>query len=484
MHLLDIENHTRRAFLRRASHLALAGVATPMAMNLAALGEAAAFEATDYKALVCVFLYGGNDYANTVVAFDEARHARYAQLRGGATGTSLVVPRSSLGPTELRPTTALPGGAKYALPPEMTDMARLFNSGRMAVQLNVGPLVQPLTRQQYNARVLPQPPKLFSHNDQQSVWQAQGGEGSTQGWGGNLGDLALSANSNAMFTCMSVSGNAVFLSGQNALQFQCSKAGAVAFESLRGNEWGQFLYEPAMREAFSQLIQSPQSHVLGEAYNQITRRSLAAEAQLTGALSGVTLSTPFPADNPLADQLKMVARLIGGRASLGAKRQVFMVSLDGFDVHDTMAVRQPALLKKLSGALGAFDAALQELGMTDRVTAFTASDFGRTLSLNGDGTDHGWGSHHFVMGGGVRGQAFYGAVPPLSIGNTDAPDDQWHVGQGRLLPSTSVDQYAATLARWFGVADTELHAVLPNLRHFGDRAGRPDYPVNLGFMKP
>jgi len=482
MHLLDYDNHTRRAFLRRASQLALAGVAAPMALNLAALGEAAAFEASDYKALVCVFLYGGNDYANTVVTYDEVRHARYAQLRGGATGQSLVIPRASLAPNELKPTVALAGGAQYALAPEMTDLARIFNDGRMAVQLNVGPLIQPLTRRQYEARALPQPPKLFSHNDQQSVWQAQGAEGSTQGWGGNIGDLALSSNGNAMFTCISVSGNAVFLSGRNALQFQCSKAGAVAFDPVRGNDWGHFLYMPAMRDAFSQLIQSPQRHVLAEEYNRITRRSLTAESQITGALAGINLSTPFPANNSLADQLRIVARLIGGRASLGAKRQVFMVSLEGFDVHDTMAVRQPALLRKLSGALGAFDAALQELGVSDKVTTFTASDFGRTLTLNGDGTDHGWGGHQFVMGGSVRGKAFYGAVPPLSTGNSDAPEDQWHVGQGRLLPSTSVDQFAATLARWFGVADSELYGVLPNLANFGDRAARPDYPVNLGFM--
>lgn len=482
MHLLDLENHTRRAFLRRASNLAVAGVATPLAVNLAALGEAAAFNANDYKALVCVFLYGGNDYANTVVTYDAARHARYAQLRGGATGQSLVIPRASLAATELKPNVALPGGAQYALAPEMTAMARIFNEGRLAVQLNVGPLIRPLTRRQFEQGVLSQPPKLFSHNDQQSVWQAQGAEGSTTGWGGNIGDLALTSNGNAMFTCISVSGNAVFLSGRNALQFQCSKAGAVAFGALRGTEWGNFLYQPAMRDAFSRLIQSRHSHVLGEEYNKITRRSLASESQITSALSRVNLRTPFPANNSLADQLKIVARLIGGRNTLGAKRQVFMVSLEGFDVHDTMATRQPALLKRLSEALGAFDGALLELGVADKVTTFTASDFGRTLTLNGDGTDHGWGGHQFVMGGSVKGKAFYGAVPPLSVGNTDSPDDQWHVGQGRLLPSTSVDQFAATLARWFGVADSELYGVLPNLANFGDRAGRPDYPVNLGFM--
>lgn len=483
MNILNAHAHTRRAFLKRGAQLALAGTATPLAINLAAIGEAAALTANDYKALVCVFLYGGNDYANTVVPFDDVSHAKYTQIRGAGSGSTLVIPQSSLAATELRPTTALANGVKYALAPEMAGMANLFAQGRLAVQLNVGPLVVPLTRQQFTARVLAQPPKLFSHNDQQSVWQAQNAEGSTQGWGGHIGDLALSANANAMFTCISVTGNAVFLSGQNTLQYQCSKAGAVVVEPVRGNAFGHFFHEPAMRAAFEQLIQQAQPHALANEYNRVTQRSLAAESKVTSAIGGVQLSTVFPAGNSLADQLKMVARLIGGRNTLGVKRQVFMVSLDGFDVHDNMLTRQPALLRKLSDALTAFDASLQELGVRDAVTTFTASDFGRTLSTNGDGTDHGWGGHQFVMGGAVNGKAFYGAPPPVSVGNTDAPDDQWHVGQGRLLPSTSVDQYAATLAKWFGVPDSQLYDVLPNLSHFGTRASRPDYPVDLGFMR-
>lgn len=483
MNFIDPNKHTRRAFLNRAARLAIAGTATPMALNLAALGEAAAMTATDYKALVCVFLYGGNDYANTVVRFDDVGHGQYTQLRSAGSSGTLVIPKASLAATELKPTTALTGGVKYALAPEMRGMANLFDQGRLAVQLNVGPLVVPLTRQQYNTRALAQPPKLFSHNDQQSVWQAQGAEGSTRGWGGNLGDLALSANGDAMFTCISVAGNAVFLSGQNALQYQCSRAGAVAVEAVRGSSWGQFFNQPAMRAAFEQMIQQSNTHVMANEYNRVMQRSLAAETKVTAAAGGVALKTAFPVSNTLGEQLKMVARLIGGRSSLGAKRQVFMVSLDGFDVHDGMATRQPALLTKLSEALTAFDAALQELGVADKVTTFTASDFGRTLSVNGDGTDHGWGGHQFVMGGAVNGKSFYGAPPPLSVGNTSAPDDQWHVGQGRLLPSTSVDQYAATMAKWFGVNDTELYGVLPNLDNFGTRANRPDYPTDLGFMK-
>ncbi len=483
MHTLNLERHTRRAFLRRASQLALAGSATPLALSLAAMGEAAAFDATDYKALVCVFLFGGNDYANTVVPLDDMRYTTYSHLRGAGAGAGLVIPRARLTSTELRPTTALADGTLYALAPEMPEMAALFNQGRLAIQLNVGPLVVPLTRAQYEAGILPRPPKLFSHNDQQSVWQAQGAEGSTRGWGGNIGDLALAANSKAMFTCISVTGNTVFLSGQNALQYQCSKAGSVAIEAIRGNQWGQFFYVPGMRSMFEQLVQQPQTHILAEEYNRVMRRSLLAEAQVSAALGPVQLNTGFPTDNRLAEQLQIVARLIGARNALGVKRQVFFVSLEGFDVHDNMGTRQPALLRRLSQALGAFDTSLRELGMVDKVTTFTASDFGRTLSVNGDGTDHGWGGHQFVLGGAVKGKAFYGQPAPLSVGNSSAPQDQWHVGQGRLLPSTSVDQFGATLARWFGVAEEELYGVLPNLGNFGERAGRPDYPIDLGFMR-
>jgi uncharacterized protein (DUF1501 family) len=217
-----------------------------------------------------------------------------------------------------------------------------------------------------------------------------------------------------------------------------------------------------------------------------------AESQVTSALLANPATNPpfssFPTNNPLADQLRMVARLIAARSALGATRQVFMVSIGGFDLHDNLIAQQPTLLTRVSEAMTAFYNATATLGVADKVTAFTASDFGRTLASNGDGSDHGWGGHHLMVGGAVKGAAFYGTPPPVSVGNTRdsmgnyAPVDQWHVGQGRLLPSTSVDQYAATLARWFGVADSELAGILPNLSHFGAAAGRPDYPADLGFM--
>ena len=484
MYLINPSLHSRRAFLRRSGQLALAGTALPFALNLAAMGEAAAFDASDYKALVCVFFYGGNDYANTVVTYDDPSYNLYSTIRGGGanqTAGGIALAKSALMPTLLNPTTALAGGRQFALHPAMTGLSGLFNAGQAAVQLNVGPLVVPLTKAQYNSadrKAYPLPPKLFSHNDQQSIWQSSSPEGSTIGWGGNIGDLALASNSTSLFTCINVSGNAVFLSGDSALSYQVSSSGAVPINAVKSNVYGS----AAVKAAMAQLVQQPRAHILENEYNRVTARAMGAEAAITGGLASVTLSTPFPAGNSLADQLKTVARLIGARGSLGTKRQVFFVSIGGFDLHDNLIANHPALLGKVSDAMTAFYNATVELGVASKVTAFTASDFGRTLTSNGDGSDHGWGSHHFMVGGAVKGKAFYGNVPPVSVGSTLAASDQQHVGQGRLLPTTSVDQYAATLAKWFGVADSEMAGILPNLSHFGTAAGRADYPTNMGFM--
>ena len=488
MHLIQPQLHSRRAFLRRSGQLALTGAALPLALNLAAMGEAAAFDATDYKALVCVFMNGGNDYANTVVTYDDPSYNLYNTIRGGAAGQAaggIALAKSALSATLLQATTApldgLGQSRQYAFHPSMGGLAGLFNAGKAAVQLNVGPLIQPMTRTQYNntnRSLYPLPPQLFSHNDQQSIWQSSSPEGSTVGWGGNLGDLALAGNSNATFTCMSVTGNAVFLSGDTALQYQVSTNGAIKITPATATT---VFGSSTVSSALKNLIQQSGTHTLENDYNKVTQRAIAAEASVTAALAP-TLATPlatvFPSDN-LAQQLKMVARLIKGQAALGVKRQVFFVSLGGFDLHDNLVAQQSVQLDRVSAAMTAFYNATVEIGMESKVTAFTASEFGRTLASNGDGSDHGWGSHHWVLGGAVKGKAFYGTPPPVSVGNSaTAAEDQWHVGQGRLLPSTSVDQYAATLAKWFGVADNEMSGILPNLSHFGG-AG---YPPNLGFM--
>ena len=467
----------RRAFLRRAAHLSMAGVATPWALNLAALGEAAAFNATDYKALVCVFLYGGNDYANTVVPVDNAHYDLYRAIRGGGAGRTaggIALAQSALAATALAPLADSPGnagGATWALHPSMSGLKSLFDAGTAALQFNVGPLVVPLNKTQYsssNRTLYPLPPKLFSHNDQQSVWQSSSPEGSTLGWGGKLGDLALSSNTDAVFSCISVTGNAVFLSGSTAVPYNLSTSGAVAINGTKSNVYGS----ANVRDALTTLLQQARGHTLEEEYAKVVRRSIATEAKVSTALAGATLATAFPSGNALADQLKMVARMIAARGAFGPKRQVFLVSLGGFDLHDNMIAQHPGLLDKVSTALSAFQAATVELGVADKVTAFTASDFGRTLASNGDGSDHGWGSHHFIVGGAVRGGRFYGTAPAVEVGGSG------DVGQGRLLPTTSVDQFAATLARWFGVAPGEMSTVLPNIGSFGG----PGYPADLGFL--
>ncbi len=459
-------NWTRRLVLQRGLQLGAMGVAAPLAINLAAMGEAAAFDNSDYKALVCVFLYGGNDYANTVVPYDPANYALYHQIRAGAGGeeqAGIALARSALAATALTPNNGqtLTDDLQYALAPQLAGLKSLWEAGRLGVQLNVGPLIQPTTLAQYqstNRVANPLPPTLFSHNDQQSVWQSNGTEGSTVGWGGRLGDLALAHNSNSpnsLLTCISASGNAVFVAGQDALQYQTSPNGAIRINALNPNN-------PELRDAVNALITRASTHVLENEYSVVTRRSIEMEGIVNTALAPVQPATVFPAGNPLASQLKVVARLIGARAALNVRRQVFFVSLGGFDNHNLLMQDHPNLMTRLDGALSAFYAATVELGIADRVTTFTASDFGRTLSSNADGSDHGWGSHHFVMGGAVNGGRYYGTAPRVSI----VSDDQ--VGQGRLLPTTSVDQFAATLARWFGCSESELPGILPNITRFPD----------------
>lgn len=452
---------SRRAFLQRTSALSLAGSATPWALSLAAMGEAAAATATDYKALVCVFLYGGNDYGNTLIPVDPASYAAYQGMR-----PTLAYSAASLVPTTLSPTVALPGGRQYALAPELAPLLPLFTANKLGVLLNVGTLVQPTTKAQYTAASVPLPPKLFSHNDQQSVWQASAPEGATSGWGGRMGDLFAAGNGNATFTCVNVSGNAVFLSGNSAVQYQISTSGPVAFNGIQSPLFGS----SACSAALKGFVTAPRTHLFENEYTRVAKRSIDAGGVLSSALSGApAIATPYPASNSLGDQLKFVARMISVAATTGTKRQVFFVSIGGFDNHDGLATIHPGLLTTVADALAAFYQTTVELGVSSQVTAFTASDFGRTLTAN-DGSDHGWGSMHFMLGGAVNGGRLYGTAPVVANGG---PDD---VGQGRLLPSTAVDQYAATLGKWFGISDTDLLTVLPNLGNYNASQR------NLGFV--
>ncbi|MYN18109.1 DUF1501 domain-containing protein [Rugamonas sp. FT107W] len=459
-------NTSRRAFLQRASMLAMSGVAAPLAVNLAAMAEASAATASDYKAIVCVFLYGGNDYANTLVPYDAASYNAYYALR-----STLAYQQSALSATVLN--TAAPpidvnGVAhQYALAPELAPLLPIFNAGKMGVLLNVGTLVHPTSKQQYLSKSVPLPSKLFSHNDQQSEWQSSMPEGATSGWGGRMGDLFESGNGNATFTCVNVSGNAVYLSGKEAVQYQVSTKGSVPFSALQSPLFGSASCSNALRT----LITQQHSNLMQSDYARVTQRAISANDVLTSALAGApVINTAFPANNSLGDQLKMVARMISCASTLGAKRQVFFVSMGGFDTHDGLVKVHPGLLKSVADAMAAFYQSTVELGVANQVTAFTASDFGRTLSGNNDGSDHGWGSMHFMLGGAVKGGRYYGKAPVVA---SNGPDD---VGQGRLLPTTSIEQYAATLGSWLGVSNTDLLAMLPNLANYNASAR------NLGFV--
>ena len=454
------DSASRRAFLQRGTALSLAAGAAPWALSLAAIGEAAAATATDYKALVCVFLYGGNDYANTLVPYDSASYGLYQGFRG-----NIAIDRNALVPTVLNPATPLPGGRQFALAPGLGPLLPLFDAGKMSVLLNVGTLVQPTTKLQYSNNSVLLPPKLFSHNDQQSYWQSSSPEGAASGWGGRMGDLYAAGNGNATFTCISVAGNAVYLAGKSAVQYQITPSGPVPVAGIKSPLFGS----AACSQALQALMTQPRTHLFESEYTRVTSRSIAANDQLVSALAGANVSTTFPTGNSLGDQLKMVARLIAARGATGAKRQVFFVSLGGFDNHDGLAGQHPGLMATVGDALAAFYQSTVELGVADQVTTFTGSDFGRTLASNNDGSDHGWGSMHFVLGGRVLGQSYVGAAPALA---NNGPDD---VGQGRLLPAIAVDQLASTLATWFGVSASDQASVLPNLGNFSAH--------DLGFMK-
>lgn len=499
----------RRALLKRAGSAALLGTATPLGLNLAALGTASAQTATDYKALVCVFLYGGNDAYNTVLATDTASWTAYSALRNQAPDSlALMPPGTAANPAAatysparlggvLPIVPARPQGRTYALHPQLADLVPLFTNKRLAVLANVGPLTRPTSKTQFASATHAKPAKLFSHNDQQSVWQALAVEGSQMGWGGRMADELLSGNNGSMFTAVSTTGTSVWLAGGTARQYQVATTGAIkpGGATLFGSTTATSALRAVMTSATS-------THVMAQDLATLGTRTFSAEAALSNALSAAgtapwgtasgsysqandpllrytSPSTGAGTANPLAMQLQMVARMMQARNSLGVKRQVFFVALHDFDTHDGQNRRHTEAMAQLNHGLAYFDKVVNTMGLGANVTTFTASEFGRTLTSNGDGTDHGWGGHHLVMGGAVKGGDLYGTFPTISPKNSNnnnfdsSPD---LIANGAMLPTTSVDQYAATLGRWLGLSDAALLNLLPNLKNF-DAGVR-----NLGFL--
>ncbi len=458
---------SRRHFLKTCSLLSMAGAASPFALNLAAIGAASAQTTLPgYKAIVCLFFYGGNDHTNTFIPYDNASYAQYFASRD-----TLAIPQASLTATATGPVTSQ-GGRDFAFHPALTAFKSHWDAGRLAVLANVGPLLRPTTRAQYQARSVPLPPKLFSHNDQQSIWQAYQpiGEGAKVGWGGKIGDLLMGANTNPLFTCISAGGNAVFVAGETALRYQVGTGGPASISSISGTIYGST--GTAASTAYRSLITATSPNLFENELGVVTDRSIDANVLLGTALQAVPALAPaIPANNNLASQLGIVARIIAARGAIGANRQVFLVSIGGFDNHDVLLTQQNQVLTQVNNAVAAFYQWLVQFGVQNDVTLFTASDFGRTLTSNGDGSDHGWGSHHFVLGGSVVGHEVYGTFPPTTFFASGNPVD---IGQGNLLPTLAVDQYAATLARWMGVDPGNMSLVLPNSGFFS--------PTDLPFL--
>lgn len=430
------------------------GTASGLATNLLAM-NAFADSSPDYRALVCIFLYGGMDCHDTIIPHDPVLRRPYEAVRepllkaydrsNSRRSDNLLQLSGSLRQKE------------FSLPPEFSNLHRMFNAGQMAVVANVGTLIEPLTATSFKNRSRRLPPKLFSHNDQQSVWMSSGAEGTSMGWSGRFADIAVEAgnNVNASFTAISTSGSALLLTGKNTRPFVVSPSGALSMNRMGGKSTFGKVYEDVLRDAGESRSNLFQKDIISLANSTLDNNSLLNELlELPG-----DPQTNFP-NSSLGDQLRMVARIISRRNNLGVKRQVFFVSAKGFDTHSDQAAKLQKIQLDLDESIGAFYAALSELNVQNSVTSFTASDFGRTLAINNDGSDHGWGGHHFVIGGMVNGGNIIGEIPPPEL-NHEADS-----GGGRLIPQISVEQYAAALGRWFGLSQSEIREILPSLKNF------------------
>ena len=426
---------------------------------LSFLGKANAFAQgapPDYKALVCVFLSGGNDSHNLIVPLTQSEFNAYKAARG-----SLALPD---GNGALLPVVT-PQNTPFGLNPGLLAIHPLWASGQLAVLANTGMLVQPVTRPQFLASAVPVPTNLFSHADQ--ILQMQSGIPSTSGgtgWGGRAADALQSLNGGSSFPAtVSISGPALFCNGK--IVQAASLFPGFNLDMSGMSMWPQSAAD-ARKAGVQQVLQFDSGMELIQAANHTRQDAIALNGMLTG--QSANLTTVFPG-TAIGNQLQQVAKIIKIRSSTGMSRQVFFCSIGGFDTHGSQSWQQWNLLRELSEALAAFYQATGELGVPDRVTSFTLSDFGRTLQPSGTGSDHGWGSHHLILGGAVHGGQVYGTFPQMALGG---PDDSGN--RGALIPSTSTDQYGSTLATWFGVPAAQLPAVFPNIANFGT--------ADLGFM--
>jgi uncharacterized protein (DUF1501 family) len=466
-----IHQLSRRKFLGQASCAAV-GCTTfySTLFNLKALNTLTGFDsavtsAGDYKALVCILNAGGADAFNMLIPRDNASHAEYAVTR-----SNLAIPVNTLLP--ISPLNA-PPGKLYGLHPSMTHMTSLFNSGKLAFINNVGSLIQPITKQQYSDGTVPVPLGLYSHADQIMHWQTGVPHGRVaQGWAGKMADLMMAANENQTISMnISLSGSNLFQTGNNSVEFSLDP-----FEGSRGiiGYNGDWLINDIRTAAINDMVNATYQNVFKKTYTKVIRTAIDGNQMFTDALANApTFSTAFDEDSELSMALCMVAKTIAARQQLQMSRQIFFIEYGGWDHHDELLDNQAAKLTELDNALHSFNAALEQLNISNNVTTFSLSEFSRTLTSNGNGTDHAWGGNVFVMGGAVNGQRFFGDYPSLQLNNP------LEIGSGALIPTTSADEYFAELALWYGLPASELLTLFPNLGYFYT----PGSPANpLGFL--
>jgi uncharacterized protein (DUF1501 family) len=462
---------TRRDFLRNAA-CALGGAAMASSVESFRVVNALTPQAaSDYRALVCVFMNGGNDGNNMVVSLDQ-----YASYSAARTASTLAVPQASL-----LPVSPANGGGSYGLHPSMPEMQARFNEGRLAVLCNVGPLVEPLTRATYQNGTGKRPLQLFSHSDQVGLFQTAIANSVGQtGWGGRVADLTSALNGPSTFPQnVSIAGLNLFLTGADTRQLAIGDSNTALSNVLPLTMTGSTAERNSRRAAFDELRALDNNLKLVRAASDTRSSALRTSAALASV--SPALSTLFP-NTSLGRQLLQIARVIKAStdpsAGINMKRQIFFAQIGGFDTHSNQRTNgQDALLLQVSQALNAFYNATVELGVQNNVTAFTLSDFGRTLQPAGSGaavgSDHAWGNHHLILGGAVNGQRFYGTYPTLALGGPDDTDGG-STPRGRWIPTTSVEQYAATLAAWYGLSASDFPAVFPLINRFST--------PNLGFM--
>lgn len=446
---------SRRNFLQKTALLASAtGLGRLGMLNARAQSSPAN---SDYKALVCVFMLGGNDGHNMIVPLSGSAMTAYRGARG-----SLALPD---GDTAVLPVSTK-NGTPYGLNGGLASLHPLWAQGKMAAVANLGMLVRPTTRSQYLGATVGLPTNLFSHSDQMVAMQAGDPYGSGgSGWAGRIADATRSLNAASTFPpAISFAGSSLFCSG-NVVQ----STSLIPGFDLSANGLGAWPASAAAAkaQALQEIVSFKSGLSLVQAANDVSADGIELNGMLTGLGNG-NVATTFPSTN-IGQQLKQVAQIIALRGSTGMKRQVFFCALGGFDTHSAQSWSQMDLLRQLGDGMAAFYKATEEMSLADQVTTFTASEFGRSLQPSGTGTDHGWGNHHLVMGGAVRGGDLYGTFPDLSLGG---PDDTG--GRGVLIPTTSLDQFGGTCAKWFGVSPTDMASVFPNLGNFGTQ--------DLGFV--